>query len=72
MKTLILLSRIDQTGVTTNTLDLVSGLINENNEVYLITGSPVEDNNPRHDTIYANFKKIGTHVIPFNIPKGNA
>ncbi|MDO7171358.1 glycosyltransferase family 4 protein [Mariniflexile sp. AS56] len=72
MKILILLSRIDQTGVTTNTLDLVSGLIKESNDVYLVTGGPIECNNPRLDAIYDNFKKIGTKVNQFSIPKGNS
>lgn len=71
MKILILLSRIDQTGVTTNTFDLVSGLINANHDVYLVTGGPIEKNNPRLDRIYADFKQIGTHIIRFNLPNGN-
>jgi glycosyltransferase involved in cell wall biosynthesis len=71
MKILILLSRIDQTGVTTNTLDLVSGLIKEHHNVFLITGGQIESNNPRLDRINDDFKQIGAHIKLFRIPKGN-
>jgi len=71
MKIVILLSRIDQTGMTTNTLDLVSGLIKENQDVYLITGGVIEDNNPRLDSIYEEFKRLGTFIRVFKTPKGS-
>lgn len=71
MKILILLSRIDQTGVTTNTLDLVSGLIDEKQKVFVVTGGPSEENNLRLDAIFEDFKKVGTQIRMFKIPKGN-
>ena len=71
MKIVILLSRIDQTGVTTNTLDLVSGLIDENQEVFLVTGGPSEENNSRLDAIFEDFKKVGAQIRVFKIPNGN-
>ncbi|AUP77260.1 glycosyltransferase family 4 protein [Flavivirga eckloniae] len=72
MKIVILLSRIDQTGMTTNTLDLVDGLIKEKHDVYLITGGPSEENNPRLDEIYNEFHRLGTHIRTFKTPKGSA
>lgn len=69
MKIAILLSRIDQTSVTTNTLDLVSSLIKEKHEVYLITGGPSEINTPRFDRIYNNFKQVSLQVKEFKFQK---
>jgi glycosyltransferase involved in cell wall biosynthesis len=71
MKIVILLSRIDQTGVTTHTLDLVSGIVKEEHEVFLITSGPIEKNNPRLESIYDDFKKLGIHIKLFTFPKGN-
>lgn len=71
MKIAILLSRIDQTGLTTNTLDLTSGLIQEGHDLYLITGGPIENDNTRLNNIYLEFKNMGCHIIPFKIPKGS-
>ncbi len=71
MKILILLSRIDQTGMTTNTLDLVKGLVEQKHEVYLIAGDQIEENKPHLKEIYNSFINIGVKIKQFKVPKGN-
>ncbi|RKR07181.1 glycosyltransferase involved in cell wall biosynthesis [Maribacter vaceletii] len=67
----MLLSRIEQTGVTTHTLDLVSGLRSENHEVCLITGGKVTDSDNRINDFYLNFEKLGAIIKEFDVPSGS-
>ncbi|MFP2994588.1 glycosyltransferase family 4 protein [Spongiivirga sp. MCCC 1A20706] len=70
MKIVTLLSRIDQTGMTTNTLDLAQGMIKDGHEVYVITGGQVEKNNLRLDGLLQEFLDAGVVVKKFTIPHG--
>ena len=70
MKIALLLSRIEQTGVTTHTLDLTKGLIDEGHEVFLITGGKVQEDNSRIDAFYNEFVSLGSQVKEFKTPKG--
>ncbi|WP_273566575.1 hypothetical protein [Maribacter halichondriae] len=49
MRIALLLSRIEQTGVTTHTIDLSKGLIDMGHEVCLITGGKIKDATERVD-----------------------
>ncbi|SNR66860.1 Glycosyltransferase involved in cell wall bisynthesis [Maribacter sedimenticola] len=71
MKIALLLSRIEQTGVTTHTLDLTKGLIDEGHEVFLITGGKVQEDNNRIDAFYEQFISLGAQVKIFKTPKGS-
>ena len=70
MKIALLLSRIEQTGVTTHTLDLTKGLIDEGHKVFLITGGKVQEDNSRIDAFYDQFVSLGAQVKEFKTPKG--
>lgn len=70
MKIALLLSRIEQTGVTTHTLDLTKGLVDEGHEVFLITGGKVQEDNSRIDAFYNQFVSLGAQVKEFKTPKG--
>lgn len=70
MKILLLLSRFDQTGMTTNTLDLYNGLRKFNPETYLLVGA--KDNIRDTSTeIYKMYDKVkdDDHINYFYIPK---
>jgi len=69
MKILILLSRVDQTGMTTHTLDLGTELIRMGHEVVLLTGGPVYKNNEQINILYKKFLSAGFKVKRFLIPK---
>lgn len=71
MKIAFLLSRIEQSGVTTHTLDLAEGLIKEGHQVYLITGGRVEREGSRINDFYNNFIDSGVVIMEFKVPKGN-
>ena len=71
MKIALLLSRIEQTGVTTHTIDLTKGLIDEGHEVFLITGGKVQDDNSRIDAFYNQFIALGARVKIFKTPNGS-
>ncbi|MFH6604948.1 glycosyltransferase family 4 protein [Maribacter algicola] len=70
MKIVLLLSRIEQTGVTTHTLDLASGLVEKGHEVGLITGGKVENASQRVDDFYQEFKRLGLTIMEFETPRG--
>ncbi|MEQ8421490.1 MAG: glycosyltransferase family 4 protein [Arenibacter algicola] len=71
MKILFLLSRIEKSGVTLNTLDLAQGLVNEGHQLLLITGGITDDGNDYLVKIENEFKNIGTEIRTFKTPKGN-
>lgn len=71
MKIAFLLSRIEQTGVTTHTLDLAQGLIEEGHKVCLITGGKIENATSRVDDFYNEFKALGVDIKEFKTPGGN-
>lgn len=70
MKILLLLSRIDQTGMTTNTLDLYNGLRKFNPETYLLVGAKdnIRDTSTEIFKMYDNVKN-DDHIKYFYIPK---
>lgn len=70
MKIALLLSRIEQTGVTTHTLDLAKGLLDEGNEVCIITGGKVQEGNARVNSFYDEFVKMGVQIHEFKAPEG--
>ncbi len=71
MKIAFLLSRIEQTGVTTHTLDLAQGLVEDGHQVCLITGGKIENATSRVDDFYNEFKALGVQIEEFKTPKGN-
>lgn len=70
MKILLLLSRFDQTGMTTNTLDLYNGLRRFNPETYLLVGAKenIRDTSPEIYKMYDNVKD-DDNINYFYIPK---
>jgi glycosyltransferase involved in cell wall biosynthesis len=71
LKILFLLSRIEKSGVTLNTLDLAQGLVNQGHELLLITGGITDSDNDYLVKIENDFKNIGTEIKTFKTPKGN-
>lgn len=71
MKVVFLLSRIEQTGVTTHTLDLAEGLLKNGHELYMITGGVVDENDPYLLNLKEKFLRLGTQLLEFKTPKGN-
>lgn len=71
MRILLLLSRIEQTGVTTHTLDLAEGLISKGHEVCLITGGIVRKESNRVRDFYSSFEELGVTIKEFKTPNGN-
>tara|TARA_R110002051_G_scaffold125200_1_gene198576 strand:- start:1163 stop:2284 length:1122 start_codon:yes stop_codon:yes gene_type:complete len=71
MKILLLLSRIETTGVTTHTLDLTEGLVAKGHEVCLITGGVYEKESARVNHFYDAFKNLGVTIKEFTTPNGN-
>lgn len=71
MKVAFLLSRIEQSGVTTHTLDLSKGLLDLGHEVCLITGGKVPNSTSRVDDFYFEFKHMGVLIKEFKTPTGN-
>lgn len=71
MKIVILLSRIDQTGMTTNTLDLVKGLKKLDHDVYVITGGVSDKKNKRLEQILTQFYNCNAKLKFFSTPKGS-
>ncbi len=70
MRIALLLSRIEQTGVTTHTLDLSKGLIDMGHEVCLITGGKIKDATERVDVFYNEFRRLGVVIKEFKTPRG--
>ena len=70
MKIAFLLSRIEQSGVTTHTLDLTKGLVDMGHEVCLITGGKVPDATQRVDDFYTEFMDLGVLIKEFKTPEG--
>jgi len=71
MKIAFLLSRIEQSGVTTHTLDLTKGLVDMGHEVCLITGGKVPNDTLRVDDFYTEFKNLGVLIKEFKTPSGS-
>lgn len=65
MKILFLLSHIDQTGMTTHTLDLGSALVKLGHNVTLLVGYTEGKNIPELDLLYQKFKTSGIKIVPF-------
>lgn len=70
MKIAVLLSRIEQTGVTTHTIDLTKGLIDLGHEVCLITGGKIANATSRVDVFYDDFVDLGVNIKEFPTPNG--
>jgi len=70
LRIVLILSRIEQTGVTTHTLDLTEGLVKEGHEVFLITGGVTEDKSDRVYQFYEEFKSLGVPITEFITPEG--
>ena len=71
MKIALLLSRIEQTGVTTHTLDLAKGLVDMGHEICLITGGKIVDATSRVDDFYNEFVSLGITIKEFPTPNGS-
>ncbi len=71
MKILLLLSRIETTGVTTHTLDLAEGLVQMGHELCLITGGVHEKESTRVHDFYNAFENLGVTIKEFKTPNGN-
>ena len=71
MKVLLLISRFDQTGMTTNTLDLYNGLRKFNPETYLLVGIGAMDTAPAIQSIYSSCRN-DENIIYFPAPKGHS
>ncbi len=71
MKVAFLLSRIEQSGVTTHTLDLTKGLVDMGHTVCLITGGKVSNATNRVDDFYRDFEDLGITIKEFKTPAGN-
>lgn len=67
----LILSRIEQTGVTTHTLDLTEGLVKEGHHVFLITGGVTEDKSDRVYQFYDEFRNLGVEITEFITPAGS-
>ncbi len=71
MKIVLLLSRIEQTGVTTHTIDLAEGLVKKGHQVRLITGGKIEGASNRVDDFHQAFVDLGVEIKEFKTPKGS-
>ncbi len=74
MKILLLLSRCDQTGVTTHTLDLCEALVALGHDVTVLVGRqtkvtpPIQ---PESEMLYRKFVETGAAIVPYPLPDGN-
>lgn len=66
MRVLILLSRCDQTGMTTNTLDLCEGLIDLGHDVTLIVGTKSDDDYVAKQRL-GDFSNLGVKIVQFPV-----
>ena len=64
MKILLLLSRCDQTGMTTHTLDLGRALVSLGHRVTLLVGRR-KKNLPESEILYQKFLEVGVQVVSF-------
>ena len=72
MKILLLLSRCDQTGVTTHTLDLCEALVSQGHDVTVLIGRVKEtDEAPESAMLYRKFIGTGANIVPYFLPSGN-
>ncbi|WP_164721434.1 glycosyltransferase family 4 protein [Maribacter sp. MJ134] len=71
MRIVFLLSRIEQSGVTTHTIDLARGLIDMGHQVCLITGGKILDGTNRVDDFYREFEDMGVTIKEFDTPRGS-
>ena len=71
MKVVLLLSRIELSGVTTHTLTLAEGLIEEGHEVLLITGGIVRTEDESISEAYSQFRAKAIAIKEFKTPNGN-
>lgn len=65
MKILMLLSRCDQTGMTTHSLDLAQAETALGHDVTLLVGRKKTNNSKESDLLYQQFMELGISVIPF-------
>ena len=71
MKILLLLSHINQTGLTTNTLDLTNGLVEKEHDVYVLIGKKKsEEKIERLIQLQKEFEESGANIIYFRFPIG--
>ena len=72
MKILLLLSRCDQTGVTTHTLDLTEALVEQGHDVTVLVGKTKGVDAPESEMLYGKFVKTGATIVPYPLPDGNS
>ena len=72
MKILLLLSRCDQTGVTTHTLDLTEALVEQGHDVTVLVGKTKGADAPESEMLYGKFVKTGATIVPYHMPEGNS
>ena len=68
MKILFLLSRCDQTGVTTHTLDLCEALVALGHDVTVLVGKTKGADAPESEMLYQKFLKTGAAIVPYPLP----
>ncbi|TDS13428.1 glycosyltransferase involved in cell wall biosynthesis [Maribacter caenipelagi] len=72
LKIVMLLSRIDQSGLTKHTIDLAKGLTDLGHQILLITGGISEDEkSERVFAFYNMFETMGVEVKTFKKPSGS-
>ncbi len=76
MKILLLLSRCDQTGVTTHTLDLCEALVDLGHDVTVLVGRQANftppHSQPESEMLYRKFVETGAAIVPYPLPEGNS
>lgn len=70
MKILLLLSRCDQTGMTTHTLDLCEALVKSGQDVTVLVGRKWGGvNPPESNALYQRFISTGARIVPYPLPE---
>ncbi len=72
MKILLLLSRCDQTGVTTHTLDLSEALVALGHDVTVLVGKTKGVDAPESEMLYQKFVKTGATIVPYPLPDNSS
>jgi glycosyltransferase involved in cell wall biosynthesis len=72
LKIVMLLSRIDQSGLTKNTIDISKGLSDLGHEILLITGGISENEQSARVFVFLRmFEEMGVNIKTFKKPSGN-
>ncbi len=74
MKILLLLSRCDQTGMTTHTIDLTEALVGQGHDVTVLIGKNMggHADAPESEMLYRKFLATGATIVPYPLPEGNS